>query len=59
MNTKLNPIGLYNTFETVEELQAYIEALPEQDHYIAWLVFGLTWNTCAHLTNPEVSEDEK
>ena len=58
MNTKLQTIGLYNTFETLEELQEYIQALPRDDHYIAWLVFGLTWNTCAHLTNPEVSDDE-
>jgi len=58
MNTKLQPIGLYNTFETVEELQEYIQALPKDDQYLAWLVFGLTWNTCAHLTNPEVSDDE-
>jgi hypothetical protein len=59
MNTKLNPIGLYNTFETVEELQEYIGRLPKDDQYTAWLVFGLTWNTCAHLTDPEVLEDEK
>lgn len=58
MKSKLQPIGLYNTFETLEELQEYIQALPKDDHYIAWLVFGLTWNTCAHLTNPEVSDDE-
>ena len=56
--TKLNPIGLYNTFKTVAELEEYILALPKDEQQVAWLVFGLTWNTCAFLTDPknEISE---
>ena len=47
---RLQPIGLYYTYETVEELQAYIQQLSGEERALAYLIMGLTWNTCAHLT---------
>ena len=47
---KLEPIGLFVTPESVQELQDYIENLPSHDKPIAAVVMGMTWNLCAKLT---------
>ena len=52
---RLQPIGLYHTYETVDQLQQYIQQLNGEDRALAYLIMGLTWNTCAHLT-AEVGE---
>jgi hypothetical protein len=52
---RLQPIGLYHTYETVDQLQEYIEQLSGDERALAFIIMGLTWNTCAHLT-AEVAE---
>lgn len=52
---KLQPIGLYHTYTTAKELQQYIQQLSGEERALAYLIMGLTWNTCAHLT-AEVAE---
>ncbi len=52
---KLQPIGLYHTYTTVKELQEYLDKLSGAERALAYTIFGLTWNTCAHLT-AEVAE---
>ena len=49
----LKPIGLYHTYETVAELSEYVEKLSVEERALAYLIMGLTWNTCAHLTQEE------
>tara|TARA_Y100000004_G_C8596765_1_gene278841 strand:- start:177 stop:371 length:195 start_codon:yes stop_codon:yes gene_type:complete len=51
---RLEPIGLFQTYETIEELQEYIEGFSNDDNKaLAQLIMSLTWNTCAHLTKGE------
>lgn len=50
---RLAPIGLFYTYETVEELQEYVDQLSEDQRALASLIMSLTWNTCAHLTKGE------
>lgn len=50
---KLKSIPLYYSPESVEDLQAYIKQLPKDDQFLANLIFGLTWNCCARLTDPD------
>lgn len=47
----LKEIGIFATYETVEELQAYIDQFSGSEKVIANMVMGLTWNTCAHIVN--------
>lgn len=50
---RLAPIGLFHTYETVEELQEYVDQLNEDQKALASLIMSLTWNTCAYLTKGE------
>jgi hypothetical protein len=50
---RLAPIGLFHTYETVEELQEYVDQLNEEQRALASLIMSLTWNTCAFLTKGE------
>ena len=52
----LQPSNLFDTPETVEDMQKRLEALPKADRVLAWTIFGLTWNLCAKLTS-EGGED--
>lgn len=52
-NYRLAPIGLFHTYETVEELQEYVDQLNEEQRALASLIMSLTWNTCAFLTKGE------
>ena len=47
----LKKVDIFATYETVEELQAYIDQFSGSEKVIANMVMGLTWNTCAHLVN--------
>jgi len=50
----LEPIGLFHTYETIEELQEYVEGFSnDENKALAQLIMSLTWNTCAHLTKGE------
>jgi len=51
---RLNPIDLFYTYETIEELQEYVEGFScKENKALAQLIMSLTWNTCAHLTKGE------
>lgn len=51
---RLEPIGLFHTYETIEELQEYVEGFSnDENKALAQLIMSLTWNTCAHLTKGE------
>ena len=47
----LKKVDIFATYETVEELQAYIDQFSGSEKVIANMVMGLTWNTCAHIAN--------
>ena len=49
----LQPIGVFHTYETIEELQEYVESFSNEQKALAHLILSLTWNTCAHLTKGE------
>lgn len=53
MAVKLTECNLFWTYESFEELQAYIDTLSGSERALACMVMGLTLNTCAHLTNKE------
>ena len=53
MAVKLTECNLFWTYESLEELQAYINTLSGSERALASMVMMLTMNTCAHLTNKE------
>lgn len=57
--SKLQPVGLFHTPNSVEELQAHLAQYTGTDAVIAQTAAFMAWNLCAKLTSTEeTTEDE-
>lgn len=59
MSYLLKPIGFFNTPESTEDLQNYIDLLTGNEKFVANVIMGKTWNLCAELTKQPESPEPK
>lgn len=59
MSYLLKPIGFFNTPESTEDLQNYIDLLTGNEKFVANVIMGKTWNLCAELTKQPESVGQK
>lgn len=56
----LQPMPIFATPESEEELMEYCRSFPAGPERVAVMtVMGMTWNLCAKLTTPVVTEPTK
>ena len=51
--SKLQPVGLFHTPESVDELQDYLAQFTGADAVLAKTAAFMAWNLCAKLTSTE------
>jgi len=56
--SKLQPVGIFHTPESVVELQDYLSQFTGEDAVLANTAAFMAWNLCAKLTNDEIETDE-
>jgi hypothetical protein len=56
--SKLQPVGLFHTPESVDELQDYLAQFTGADAILANTAAFMAWNLCAKLTNTTDEESE-
>jgi len=54
---KLQPVGIFHTPKSVQELQDYLATFTGSDAVIANTAAFMAWNLCAKLTNPETETE--
>jgi len=56
--SKLQPVGLFHTPDSVDELQDYLAQFTGADAVLANTAAFMAWNLCAKLTNTTDEEAE-
>jgi hypothetical protein len=57
--SKLQPVGLFHTPESVDELQDYLAQFTGADAILANTAAFMTWNLCAKLTSTEETKEDE
>ena len=57
--SKLQPVGLFHTPDSVDELQDYLAQFTGTDAVLANTAAFMAWNLCAKLTNTTDEEAEQ
>ena len=57
--SKLQPVGIFHTPESVDELQDYLAQFTGTDAVLANTAAFMAWNLCAKLTNTTDEEAEQ
>jgi hypothetical protein len=58
MSIKINPMGLFHTPSSPEEIEAYIQQFPRADRAALYVIYGITWNYLANTVNEHLSMTE-